>query len=125
MHGENFTKLDLSQAYLQLPLEEESKEYVTVNTHKGLFRYNRLPFGVSSAPAIFQRTIETLMHGLKGVATYLDDILITGATTEEHLYNLNLVLERLAAANLRVNREKCFFLQPWPGILLTTWHSSH
>ena len=110
--GENFTKLDLSQAYLQLPLEEESKEYVTVNTHKGLFRYNRLPFGVSSAPAIFQRTIETLMQGLKGVATYLDDILITGATTEEHLYNLNLVLERLAAANLRVNREKCFFLQP-------------
>ena len=52
------------------------------------------------------------MQGLKGVATYLDDILITGATTEEHLYNLNLVLERLAAANLRVNREKCFFLQP-------------
>ena len=59
--GKYFSKLDLSQAYLQLPLEESSKEFVTINTHKGLFRYNRLPFGVASAPAIFQRYMETLL----------------------------------------------------------------
>ena len=54
-----FSKLDLSHAYLQLQLEEESKEFVTISTHKGLFRYNlMLPFGVAAAPAIFQRTME-------------------------------------------------------------------
>ena len=51
--GSSFTKLDLAQAYQQILLEELSKQYVTINTHKGLYRYNRLPFGVSAAPAIF------------------------------------------------------------------------
>ena len=55
--GKYFTKLDLSHAYRQIPLEEESKKYVVVNTCRGLFRYTRLPFGVSSAPGIFQRVI--------------------------------------------------------------------
>lgn len=58
--GKMFSKLDMSQAYLQLPLDDSSKELVTINTHKGLFRYNRLPFGVSSAPAVFQRCMESL-----------------------------------------------------------------
>ncbi|KAL5503444.1 hypothetical protein EMCRGX_G010396 [Ephydatia muelleri] len=58
-----FTKLDLAHAYLQLALDEESKKLVTVSTHKGLFRYNRLPFGVASAPAIFQRVIEGILSG--------------------------------------------------------------
>ena len=53
----------MSQAYLQLELESDSKQYVTVSTHKGLFQYNRLPFGVSSAPSIFQRYMETLVQG--------------------------------------------------------------
>ncbi len=52
--GKTFTKLDLNQAYLQLPLDAESKNYVVVNTHKGLFRYTRLPYGIASAPGIFQ-----------------------------------------------------------------------
>ena len=47
--GKYFSKLDMSQAYLQLELENDSKQYVTVSTHKGLFHNNRLPFGVSSA----------------------------------------------------------------------------
>ena len=55
--GESFTKLDMSQAFQQILLDEESKSYVVINTHKGLFRYNRLPFGVSSAPGIFQRVM--------------------------------------------------------------------
>lgn len=78
--GKVFSKLDMSQAYLQLPLDDKSKELVTINTHKGLFKYNRLPFGVSSAPAVFQRCMESLFQGCKGVAIYLDDILVTGST---------------------------------------------
>ena len=58
------------QAYQQVPLEEESRQYVMVNTQKGLFRYTRLPFGVSSAPRIFQRVMESLMQGIPGVTVY-------------------------------------------------------
>ena len=105
-----FSKLDLTSAYLQMPLDPASREYVTVNTHKGLFQYNRLPFGVASAPAIFQRQMETLLQGVEGVSVYIDDI-ISGATLEEHLSRLAEVLSRLENAGLRLNREKCFFLR--------------
>ena len=108
--GKLFTKLDMSQAYQQLLLDEESKEYVTINTHKGLFKYNRLVFGVASSPAIFQRTMDTLLQGIPHVAVYLDDILITGATEAEHLANLEQVLWRLSEAGLRLKRRKCVLL---------------
>ena len=72
--GKAFTKLDLSHACLQVPLEEESRRYVTINMHKGLFEYNRLPFGVASAPSIFQRVMENLLQGVCGVCVYLEDI---------------------------------------------------
>ena len=65
--GEKFTKLDLSQAYQQLPLDEDSKQYTTINTHKGLFRYNRLPYGISSSPGIFQRTMDNLLQNIPQV----------------------------------------------------------
>ena len=81
--GKVFSKLDLSHAYLQLPVAEDSQPLRTVNTHKGLYRYLRLPFGVSSAHAIFQRTMETLLQGLHHVCVYLDDILITGRYQED------------------------------------------
>ena len=66
-----FSKLDLSHAYLQLQLEEESKEFATISTNKGLFRYNRLPFGVAAAPAIFQRTMEGILQDIPHVQVYM------------------------------------------------------
>ena len=83
--GKSFTKLDMAQAYQQLVLEEASRKYVVINTHCGLFCYNRLPYGVSSAPGIFQRVMESMLNGIPGVVVYLDDILITGPTEEAHL----------------------------------------
>ena len=59
--GVLFTKLDMSQAYLQVVLDDQAKELLTINTHKGLFPYDRLPFGVLSAPGIFQCTMESLL----------------------------------------------------------------
>jgi hypothetical protein len=79
--GKKFSKLDLSQAYQQLPLDDDSMRYVTVNTHRGLYRYTHLPFGVASAPAIFQKLMDTVLQGIPHVICYLDDILVTGSTT--------------------------------------------
>ena len=108
--GKSFSKLDLAHAYLQIPLEESSKVFVTINTPKGLFRYNRLPFGVSAAPSIFQRTMENLLQGIPHTSVYLDDILVTGSTEEEHLRNLDQVLTRLEDAGMRLKRSKCEFM---------------
>ncbi|XP_021371365.1 uncharacterized protein K02A2.6-like [Mizuhopecten yessoensis] len=93
--GQKFSKLDLTQAYNQVLLDKESREYVTINTHLGLYRYTRLPFGVASAPAIFQRTIETVLQGLNGVGAILDDVLITGKDDADHQRNLDATLQRL------------------------------
>ena len=101
MEREFFSKLDLSQAYQQLPLDEESKNYVVIITHKGLFRYTRLLFGISSAQGIFQRVIESVLQGIDGVAIYLNDILITGPM-EDDLKSLEEALKRLYKAGLGV-----------------------
>ena len=71
--GEKFIKIDLRQAYLQLETEEESKKYLTINTHKGLYQYNRLLLGVASAPAIWQRTIDQILQNSPGTQMILDE----------------------------------------------------
>ena len=108
--GVKFTKLDLSYAYQQLVLEEESAMRATINTHKGLYKYNRLPFGVATAPALFQRVMESLLKDLPYVCIYLDDILVTGKTQAEHLSNLDEVLTRLQEAGVRLKESKCAFM---------------
>ena len=89
--GEKFSKLDLSSAYQQVILDEESRQYVTINTHMGLYRYTRLPFGVAASSAIFQKTMDVVMSGLNGVGGILDDLIVTGKTDDEHLHNLEAV----------------------------------
>ena len=98
-------------AYQQMVLDKDSRVYVTINTHLGLFRYRRLPFGIVSAPAIFQCTMETIVQVFKHVQCYIDDILITGSNEEEHLHNLEEVLKRLSQYGIRVKEDKCVFLQ--------------
>ena len=76
----------------------------------GLFRYTRLPFGLASAPLIFQKVMDTVLQGLPKVICYLDDILVSGATKEEHVKNLENVLQRLQQYNIRAKRSKCAFM---------------
>jgi len=108
--GEKFSKLDMSHAYQQLLLDEESKKYLVINTHKGLFAYNRLPYGVSSAPGIFQRVMENLLQGIPYTVVRVDDVLVSGRNDAAHLQNLKEIFRRLTEANLRLNREKCTFM---------------
>ena len=105
--GQTFTELDLSHAYEQMLVDENSKELLTINTHKGLYRHNRLPYGVASAPGIFQRTMEGLLQGIPSSGVLLDHILITGPSTEEHLDNIEKVLRRYSEAGLRLKAVKC------------------
>ncbi|KAL6457444.1 hypothetical protein MHYP_G00344070 [Metynnis hypsauchen] len=109
--GQHFSKLDLSHAYLQMVVEEKSRKYLTITTSKGLFCYNRLAFGITSSPAIFQRAMDQVLQGLPNVHCYLDDILITGQNRVQHLKNLDAVLGRLEEFGLRVEKEKCEFFK--------------
>ena len=105
--GKILSKIDLSHAYHQV-----EQKYLTINTHKGLYRYKRLPFGVSSAAAIFQRIMDQLLLGVKFTVCRLDDILISGSSPEEHLQILEEVFGRLQDHGIRLNPAKCIFFQP-------------
>jgi len=110
--GQKFSKLDLRQAFLQVPLDEKSRRACTINTHKGLMEYQRMPFGISPAPAIQQQLMDELFVGLEGVCCFVDDITVTGATDQEHLERLNEVLRRIRNFGLRVEPKKCNWMQP-------------
>ena len=110
--GKTFSTIDLKQAYLQMRLNAHSQKYLVINTHRGLFRYTRLPYGVNAAPGIFQRTMEQMLRDIPGVVVYIDDILVTGPTGAEHLRSLGGVLKRLAKTGLRAKKHKCQFMQP-------------
>ena len=105
--SQSFTKLDMSQAYQQILLDEDSRNLVIINTQQGLYHYNRLLFGVLSAPGIFQTVMESLIGSIPGVVVYLDDILITGPSEQEHLDTLEAVLQKLQEAGLKLRKDKC------------------
>lgn len=106
-----FSSLDLRAGYWQINVAEEDKFKTAFRTPSGLYEFNRMPFGLRTAPSTFQRAMNTVLGPLKdhGCVVYLDDILVVGTTEEEHLRNLDEVLERLYNAGFRLNREKCQF----------------
>ena len=114
--GKHFSKLDLRQAYHQMEVREESKKYLTINSHKGLFQYNRLVFGVTSCPAIWQRAIDQVLQGVPDTQCILDDVIITGKTDKEDLENLEKLLKRLQDAGLKANKEKCEFFREFSSV---------
>ena len=110
-NGKLFTRLDMKHAYEQLHLDRESRKFVTINTHRGLFTYTRMPYGVSSEPSIFQRVIDAIFQGIPNVLCYLDDILITGSSDEQHMDTLDKVLDKLSEAGIHLNQSKCEFMK--------------
>jgi hypothetical protein len=93
--GKQFTKIDLKQAYTQMEIHPDFRKFVTINTSKGLYQYNRLPYGIKTAPSQWQQAIENVLQGIPGVKVMLDDIIITGETEEIHIQRLEQVLQRL------------------------------
>lgn len=104
-----FSILDMSQAYHQIPISEESQKWLIINTHIGLFAYKRIPNGIHSGPGIFQEIIDKVLAGIPKVICYLDDILVAGSDKKDHLNTLSLVFERLNAAGFKLNKSKCQF----------------
>ncbi len=93
--GLQFTTLDLKHVYNQVFLYVDFKGATTINTHRRLFWYDRLPFGVSSAPGIFQCIIDDLVKDMPHAGAYLDGILIIGTSPEAHITTLGVLFGRL------------------------------
>ena len=107
--GEKFSKIDLKCTYQQMLLGEKSQELCSINSHKGLFRYTRLPFGVSSNPAIWQRFMEQVLSGMTSTCVMLDDVLITGQNDNKHMQHLEEVFQRFQNYSLHLKKKCTFF----------------
>ena len=103
-----FKKLDANSGFWQIPLDKESQLLTTFITPFGRFAFNRLPFGITSAPEIFQRTMSKILIDTEGVVCHMDDVLIHGNTRQQHDDRVRVVLQKLKAAGLTLN-EKCEF----------------
>lgn len=109
--GKYFCTLDLSKAYLHYAMDDESAMLQCLSTHRGLFKVNKLMFGVKVAPGMWQKFMDKMLQGVKGVQCFFDDIIIQGANHEELLQRLEIVLELIKTQNLTLNKNKCKFLQ--------------
>lgn len=94
-----------------MSVDEASRRYLCINTHKGLYAYKKLPYGVKSAPKIFQATMDKILQGVTKCVCNQDDILIGGVDSRENLQIVGEVLERLQKYNVRLNLRKCVFLK--------------
>ena len=108
-----FSVLDLKSGYYQLPLNPDDRSKTAFVCHRGLFEFNMLPFGLSTAPSAFQETIVLMLGDAlnRYAIAYLDDIIIYSKSPEEHLKHLQLVFSKLRAANLKLKESKCLFFQ--------------
>ena len=107
--GKYFSKIDLSEAYLQIPLEEESSKLVCIATHKGLYKFNRMAFGVKVAPAIFQQVMDTMLNDLDFAIAYLNDILMNCVDKKQHREHVMKVFERIQDFGFTLKETKCEF----------------
>ena len=111
LHGSIYSRIDLKTAYHQLRLHKDSRNITAFLTPDGLMRYTRVPFGLVSSGSAFQKLLSSLLKGVPGCGHYLDDILVSGKDHQEHDARLQEVLNRLARANVTINKDKSVFRQ--------------
>ncbi len=111
-----FSTLDLASGYWQVQVHPNSMEKTAFITHQGLYEFMVMPFGLKNAPAVFQRLMQQVLRGLNPddgvpfVSVYLDDILVFSRTFDDHVRHLQLVIERLQSAGLKLKPSKCHFI---------------
>lgn len=105
--GKHSAESDLSDAYLQIAVADESKYLIRSNTHTGLSWNNKMPFGVKMEPSIFQQIMDTMLQGIIGVAAYLYDIAIMGADKMNLQKKCKRVLTHTVEYGLHLRTEKC------------------
>lgn len=106
-----FSLLDAASGFWQIPLDPDSAKLTTFITPYGRYYFNRLPFGITSAPEIFQREMTELLKDQDGVVAYMDDILVYSENMEQHEVQLQNTLETLKRAGLKLNNDKCVLRQ--------------
>uniref|UniRef100_A0AAG5DR23 Reverse transcriptase domain-containing protein n=1 Tax=Anopheles atroparvus TaxID=41427 RepID=A0AAG5DR23_ANOAO len=107
-----FSQIDLSDAFLQVPIAEQSRRLLTINTHKGLYLYNRLPPGIKKAPGAFQQLMDQMLAGMERVSSYMDDVIIGGRTQKRRVpytNTLNETLRRIQEFGFTIRPDKCSF----------------
>lgn len=108
-----FTTLDLASGYHQVEINEDDRQKTAFSTQFGHFEFLRMPFGLKTAPATFQRAMNNVLRGLQGIhcLIYLDDVIIFSVSLEEHIHKLRMIFDRLRATNLKVQLDKSEFLR--------------
>ena len=108
-----FCTLDLASGYWQLELAAEDREKTAVITHKGLFQFTVLPFGLCNAPSTFKRFMDNLLGALVGrvCLVYIDDVIVFGNSEEQCLENLDVVLGAIQSSGLKLKASKCHMMQ--------------
>ena len=104
-----FSKIDLRKSYYHILLSGASSSLTATMTLSGLMAYNRLPMGLHDAASVFQRCVAQTLAKCSNRVTYIDGILVFGATRAEHDPALLSVLNALAAKQFRINAPKCVF----------------
>jgi transposase InsO family protein len=104
-----FSVLDLKSAYHQIPMKQDEKLYTAFEANGQLYQFTRMPFGLTNAVAAFQRIMNQIIstHGLNGVYSYLDDIIVAGESLTEHDENLSRFLNVTKSLNITLNSDKC------------------
>ena len=105
--------LDLASGYWQVEVSPADRPKTAFCTSEGLHKFKVMPFGLCNAPTTFQRLMNLILSGLqwRSCLVYLDDIIVHGKNFEDHLYNLELVFDRIKEAGLKVQPTKCSFFK--------------